>query len=155
MRLLHTYQIPTHVTALFFPAYLALAMRVPCKALRFDLEKREINFEFEIPDFAGSLDIARIGEELRALSELEKDFPNPSCPCGCGAVVIFTNCLSACPVSEGLTMKETDTLISGNHIMAIKLIRERLGIGLREAKDMADQARARFEADGIMRPRSY
>lgn len=42
--------------------------------------------------------------------------------------------------SCGLTLEETGYVTAGKRINAIKLVRERLGIGLKEAKDLVDNA---------------
>lgn len=150
MLLHHTYQIPHHVNSLYYPAFLALAMRLPaCKALRFDLAKREITFELEIPDFS-ALDVAQVGKELRALADLHEGYENPSCPCGCGAVIIFNACftLDKPVMGGGITEDEYQCLLSGRKIEAIKSIRMRTGLGLREAKDIADQAYQKMVEEG-------
>ncbi len=73
---------------------------------------------------------------LRALEQLD---PMP-CPCGCAAYLAITPCFrqSERLTSHGLTQEEIDIACAGNKIGAIKAVRERTRVGLKEAKDMVD-----------------
>lgn len=82
---------------------------------------------------------AEITEALKTLCELD---PLP-CPCGCGAFLVLHNCFKqtgAMGMGQ-LSREEHDLIGSGNFIKAIKEIRQRLGIGLKDAKDLADAHR--------------
>ncbi len=85
---------------------------------------------------------AEITEALKTLCELD---PLP-CPCGCGAFLVLHNCFKQTgEMGMGrLTHDEHEMIAASNVIGAIKNIRQRLGIGLKDAKDLADAHRESF-----------
>lgn len=78
-------------------------------------------------------------EWLREITAMIQIDPEP-CPCGCGADLLLGECpvISGEATQEGFTQVELNFLKSNQKIAAIKEIRIRLGIGLRDAKDMCD-----------------
>lgn len=54
-----------------------------------------------------------------------------------------------------LTEEEKVAVAAGRTIHAIKLVRQRVGLGLRDAKDLTEAYRAKLEATGITLPKGY
>lgn len=142
MKVSFTYMIPAHVADPYFPAFVALAMRIPgLSSVKLMLNVRALEMEVNLPS---ALDLSKIPAELDALGLLETCF----CPCGCNAVIVFDTCFQADPPTpilvHGLTIGETELLKAGKKIDCIKEIRRRLGVGLKDAKDLADEAQRKL-----------
>lgn len=105
-----------------------------------------VNFEYEglsETSAEGAIQLQKkLQSELDALADLD---PMP-CPCGCGAFIAISACLrqsgQMIELIGGLAPEEFALARAGNKIGAIKLARERTGLGLREAKDLVDRSGA-------------
>jgi hypothetical protein len=88
------------------------------------------------------IDQAKIQQQLEAEFEaLTKLDPMP-CPCGCGAYIAITPChkQAGALLENNLSPEEHEMARNNELIRAIKHVRERLGISIREAKDLVDKA---------------
>ncbi len=89
-----------------------------------------------------SVDIQKIYAEISAFSKLDP-FP---CPCGCGAFIALDPCfrqsekILSNELSNELTAEENEMVRTNQKIQAIKSVRQRTGLGLRDAKDIVDRA---------------
>lgn len=97
----------------------------------------------DIPQGASFTSEREIVSEIQTLCSLD---PLP-CPCGCGAFLVLGNCFRQAgelvEYVDQLTKNEHELIGRGEFIQSIKCIRERLGIGLKDAKDLADDHRDR------------
>lgn len=78
--------------------------------------------------------------ELETFGSMEP-FP---CPCGCGAFISVSPCFvqSGDMMRGKLTQEEFERAKSGDMIGAIKMVRVRTGLGLKDAKDLVEQSGA-------------
>ena len=100
----------------------------------------EISFRLpESSDLTGlAMEIQKIYDEIESFSELDP-FP---CTCGCGAFISITPCFrqSETILTRNMTAQEHELARSGSKIAAIKAVRQRTGLGLKDAKDLVDIA---------------
>jgi hypothetical protein len=104
----------------------------------------------------GFADEHALKKAIVSLLEIE---PAP-CPCGCGADLLLGECpvLTGEAALDGLSKTEVAFIKAGQPIQAIKAIRERTGLGLKEAKDKMDAWRdkhMRVEIDSYGSRRYY
>lgn len=115
-------------------------------AIRVESSKIEIEFASKNPEAQAlsvaqiSTDIQKIYDEIDAFAKLD---PLP-CPCNCGAFIMLDPCFRQSDedfmMANGLTSKENEAAKSGRKIEAIKMVRQRTNLGLRDAKDIVDKA---------------
>lgn len=106
--------------------------------------KTSIEVSFAINEGVKLIDQAKIESQLMADVEALASLDPHLCPCGCSAYIAISPCHRQSGVvavdSNGLLAQEIETLKAGNKIEAIKMVRERTGLGLRDAKDLVDKA---------------
>lgn len=115
-------------------------------AIRVESSKIEIEFRSKKPtqfasDYAEiAMEIQKIYDEIDAFTKLDP-FP---CPCGCGAFIMLDPCFRQSEanfmLANGLTQAENDAAKNGRKIEAIKMVRVRTNLGLKDAKDIVDKA---------------
>lgn len=147
------YEIPKHVHPLHFPAFVALAMRLPgLSSVKLCVASSALEISLHVSPSGDLISESALRAELAALAQLDDCF----CPCGCGAVVVFNACFQSDPVQidgpYGLTPQERESVLREEAIAAIKSVRQRTGMGLRDAKDHVDRARNLMLAAGLRIP---
>jgi hypothetical protein len=147
MRVTLPYTIPSHVAPEYFPAFVAFAMRLP-GLVSVEIFPKDHLLEISVEIGGDMLDVKSVRAELKALGDLEACF----CPCGCNAVIVFHDCFQVSPINggeiHGLMPEEIKELENQNPIGAIKAVRVRTGLGLKDAKDRVDRAVIALCAEG-------
>jgi hypothetical protein len=110
------------------------------------LFKTGIEISFNLGDRSQLVDSAKIQAQLQedvdALASLD---PHP-CPCGCGAYIAISPCFRQSGTIDdgslihGCTKEEIATYRSGKRLEAIKAVRLRTQLGLKDAKDLIEAA---------------
>ncbi len=89
------------------------------------------NSDLKFPHTEGSVEA-----EVKACLDLDPC----SCPCGCGAFLALYQCISLTTQdNERLTDEEHELVKNNQKIHAIKSVRMRTGLGLKDAKDLVDK----------------
>lgn len=105
----------------------------------------KIRVSFEILGEAQLVDQAKISQQLQAEVDALADLDPHPCPCGCGAYIAISPCFrqsgDLVEMRGKLTVEEFE-MAKINKTMAIKMVRERTGFGLKDAKDLCDQSGA-------------
>lgn len=129
-----------HMTDKQFGAFAAYCMTL-ANFHSITLTKSTVDVSFYFANQAQLLDGAKIqGQLVEALDAFANMEPFP-CPCGCGAFISVSACLRQSGElvdKDSLTANERNTART-NKIVAIRDVRQRTGLGLRDAKDLVDR----------------
>lgn len=129
-----------------YGAFVAWVMKIP-NFYEVKVKMHDIHIVFcamisdltDINSIAASL--KKVHEELDAFLQQE---PYP-CPCGCGAYLMLSTCFRQAGdliMQNKLSAGENEMMAKNpnDKISIIKAIRQRTGLGLKDAKDLFDQA---------------
>ncbi len=109
---------------------------------------------FVMENFAMMVDAPKLQQQLETEIAGFADMEPFPCPCGCGAFISVSPCLRQSEtLHQGLSDAEISLIQRGDTIGCIKSIRHRLGIGLKDAKDMHDKRKLHFY--GIDQPAPF
>ncbi len=134
-----------HMTPQQFGAFVAHCMKMEnifsVQVFRGIEHNGSIQVSFSIPSPTALIDRVKLLSQLeteRAIFGSMEPFP---CPCGCGAFISVSPCLrqSGELQEHNMTMEEMEMARGNNKIGAIKAIRMRTGLGLKDAKDICDK----------------
>lgn len=147
-----------HMTPQQYGAFVAHCMKMEnifsVQVFRGIEHRGSIQVSFSVPSPTALIDRVKLLSQLeteRAIFGSMEPFP---CPCGCGAFISVSPCLRQSEtLHQGLSDAEISLIQRGDTIGCIKSIRHRLGIGLKDAKDMHDKRKLHFY--GIDQPAPF
>lgn len=102
-----------------------------------------VKVEIFLPRDGTALDLASVKAEIAALMEI----PLSPCPCACGVDLALGDCRR--DSLPEVNAEEASFIRRGDQIQAIKSVRMRTSMGLKEAKDLCDAWRIKHVYEAI------